>query len=321
MTRPALPRTSSATSGFFFCGIIDDPVANASGSRRNPNSLDDHSTISSPRRDRCTWASAAANTASATKSRSETASSEFSNRRANPSVRAVCSGSSGRLEPARAPAPSGDTSAATDHPLEPLDVTTERPGVREQVVREQHRLGVLQVRVARARRRRRRPPRPGVTSTRCNPSSAATSSRAGALGPEPQVGRDLVVATPPGVQLGAGVAGQLGDPPLDRGVDVLVRGREHERVGGELGLDRVERGRAPPAPLRRSAGPPRPASRRARAEPSTSSAASRRSNDRLSESAISASSGPSANRPCHSVPRSSSPALGCTGVDSSLTTS
>ena len=35
---PLLPRTSSATSGFFFCGIIDEPVANASSSSTKPNS-------------------------------------------------------------------------------------------------------------------------------------------------------------------------------------------------------------------------------------------------------------------------------------------
>ena len=31
-TRPVLPRTSSAISGFFFCGMMDEPVANASSS-------------------------------------------------------------------------------------------------------------------------------------------------------------------------------------------------------------------------------------------------------------------------------------------------
>ena len=49
---PALPRASSATSGFSFCGIIDDPVAAFSGSPTKPNSPDDHSTISSPIRER-----------------------------------------------------------------------------------------------------------------------------------------------------------------------------------------------------------------------------------------------------------------------------
>jgi hypothetical protein len=39
MTRPAFPRTSSATSGFRFCGIIEEPVEKPSPSRTNPNSL------------------------------------------------------------------------------------------------------------------------------------------------------------------------------------------------------------------------------------------------------------------------------------------
>ena len=39
---------------------------------------------------------------------------------------------------------------------------------------------------------------------------------------------------------GAGVAGQLGDPPLDRRVDVLVRGDEGERAVGHLRLDGIE---------------------------------------------------------------------------------
>ena len=29
--RPDLPRTSSGTSGFFFCGMIDEPVQKRSG--------------------------------------------------------------------------------------------------------------------------------------------------------------------------------------------------------------------------------------------------------------------------------------------------
>ena len=86
MSRPALPRASSAMSGFFFCGSIDDPVAYASASRTNPNSSVDHSTISSPMRERCSCVSVAANSASATKSRSETASSEFWNVAAEPEL-------------------------------------------------------------------------------------------------------------------------------------------------------------------------------------------------------------------------------------------
>ncbi len=57
-------------------------------------------------------------------------------------------GSSGRLEPASAPAPSGETSAAGQAVVPAVDVAGQRPEVREQMVREQHRLGPLHVRVA-----------------------------------------------------------------------------------------------------------------------------------------------------------------------------
>ena len=53
---------------------------------------------------------------------------------------------------------------------------------------------------------------------------------------------DLVVAAAAGVQLGARGPGELGDPPLDRGVDVLVGRDERERTRVELGPDPVERG-------------------------------------------------------------------------------
>ena len=54
MSRPALPRASSATSGFFFCGMIEQPVDQASSSCAQPNSREVQRQISSPRRDRCT---------------------------------------------------------------------------------------------------------------------------------------------------------------------------------------------------------------------------------------------------------------------------
>ncbi len=59
---------------------------------------------------------------------------------------------------------------------------------------------------------------------------------------EPEVGDHLVVAASTGVQLGARIPGDLGDPALHRGVDVLVGGLEHERPRGQLVLHLVERG-------------------------------------------------------------------------------
>ena len=57
---PALPRASSATSGFSFCGIIDEPVAAASGSRAKPYSAVVQRQSSSPMRERCVKSTAAA---------------------------------------------------------------------------------------------------------------------------------------------------------------------------------------------------------------------------------------------------------------------
>ncbi len=51
-TRGALARSSSAASGFFFWGMIEEPEAQASETSQKPNSSLDHSTISAPSRDR-----------------------------------------------------------------------------------------------------------------------------------------------------------------------------------------------------------------------------------------------------------------------------
>ena len=111
-TRPVLPRISSAKSGFFFCGMMDDPVENASDSSMNPNSELDHSTISSHSRDRCMHDTLHAYDRSSRKSRSDTASSEFGITREKPSSAAVICRSSGYVVPASAAEPSGLASAA-----------------------------------------------------------------------------------------------------------------------------------------------------------------------------------------------------------------
>ena len=51
--RGAFARSSSAASGFFFCGMMLEPEVNESPSSRNPNSSLDQSTISAPSRERC----------------------------------------------------------------------------------------------------------------------------------------------------------------------------------------------------------------------------------------------------------------------------
>ena len=110
ITRPDLPRTSSGTSGFFFCGIMLEPVQKASASSMKPNCCELHSTISSAMREKCTIISEAQAVNSIAKSRSATASSEFSQMREKPSSSAVSARSIGKVVPASAPAPSGSES-------------------------------------------------------------------------------------------------------------------------------------------------------------------------------------------------------------------
>ena len=59
---------------------------------------------------------------------------------------------------------------------------------------------------------------------------------------ERDVGGHLVVARARGVQPAADRPGELGEPPLDGHVDVLVVGREREAALAQLGLDRVQAG-------------------------------------------------------------------------------
>jgi len=65
-------------SGFFFCGMIELPVVNASSNSTKRNWRDDHSTISSASRERLTPVIAMTKRNSATWSRPPTASIEFS---------------------------------------------------------------------------------------------------------------------------------------------------------------------------------------------------------------------------------------------------
>ena len=76
-TRPDLPRAVSGTSGFFFCGMIEEPVVKRSGSLMKPKRWLIQMTSSSERREMCIMMREAAAQNSIAKSRSETPSSEF----------------------------------------------------------------------------------------------------------------------------------------------------------------------------------------------------------------------------------------------------
>ena len=107
--RPDLPRASSAISGFFFWGMIDEPVDHESCRVANPNSFDVHRHTSSPRRDKCTPMSAVTRETPRRSRGRDTASIEFAAAVANPSSAATASGSSASAEPDRAPGNQADS--------------------------------------------------------------------------------------------------------------------------------------------------------------------------------------------------------------------
>ncbi|MNT07565.1 hypothetical protein D3C72_1422780 [compost metagenome] len=95
LTRPVLPRASSGTSGFFFCGMIELPVQKRSAMSIKPTRGLIHSTSSSEKRDTWVITSAAAAQNSMAKSRSDTASSELRHTPSKPSCCATNSRSIG----------------------------------------------------------------------------------------------------------------------------------------------------------------------------------------------------------------------------------
>ena len=146
MSRPALPRASSAESGFFFCGMMLDPVANRSSSVAQPNSVDAHRQISSPSRD--TWTPIMARHEQ--ELGDEVAVAHRVDRVGQDRVEAQLLGdrlgiqSEGR---ARERTCAHGRPGGTPVPVpEPLDVAQQRVGVFGEFVAERHRLRPLQVR-------------------------------------------------------------------------------------------------------------------------------------------------------------------------------
>ena len=207
-----------------------DPVDHESCSRTKPNSRVDQRISSSASRLTSTpsWAQTKAN--SATKSRAAVPSIEFG----LDDAEAELGGHRGRVEPEGL---AGQRARAVrrveaGRPVgEPVDVADQRPRVREQVVGEQHRLGVLQVGPARHHR------------TEVDPALGGQRVDQGQhlLGEDPRVVAqehaqqrgDLVVAGPAGAQPAADLGADLVEQqPLQGAVHVLVGlgSRERPRV-------------------------------------------------------------------------------------------
>ena len=237
MTRPDLPRTSSAASGLRFCGMIEEPVEKRSDSEAKPNCGVAHSTISSAKRERCVAQIAAAASVSSAKSRSETLSSELAVGRSKPSAWAVAWRSIGNEVPASAAAPSGHSFMRFPCVRKTPLVAAEHLHVGEEMVAERDRLRALQVGeprhdalgvLARAQRQR-------LLQAGDLPDQLVH----GVADPESEIDRDLVVARARRVQPAGHRPDVGGEPRLDVHVDVFERALEGERAVLDFATDRL----------------------------------------------------------------------------------
>ena len=184
------------------------------------------------------------------------------------------------------------------HLPEPPLVADEHLDVGQQVMGQPHRLGTLQVRVARAGAC------PGVAAAWSTRTPARSRDRRplcvdGIAQVQQDVGGDLIVAAAAGVQPPPGIPDQLGQAPLDGGMDVLVGRLDGERPVPELRLDPVEPvGDRPPVSLGQHAGLHQHAGVRARAGDVLGPHA--RVDRERGVQRSNASAGPPANRPPHS---------------------
>ena len=246
--RPTLARISSVRSGFFFCGMALDPVENASGRVTNPNSAVAKSVISSAKRLRCKPTNVSACRYSRMKSRSLVASMELAVGAVNPSSRAAIVRSSASVAPATAPDPSGQKFSRAAQSQQAIGIAQRHLHIRQQPMRDEHRLGPLQVRVARhhsvagvAR----------LLDQRSGPRGEAVDDKLDLRAHiEAQVGGNLFVAAAAGVQLESERADALRQLEFDEVMNVLGGGvvahLRLARVRCELRGDRVQRLRATP---------------------------------------------------------------------------
>ena len=198
ITRPVLARTSSAASGIALLrhdrGAGGELVAQPDQAdlRRGP----DHDLLGEARqmhrRDR------GGRSVSMTKSRAETASSELRIGPSNSSSFAVMSRSIGNDVPASAAAPSGELLSLILRVVEAVAVALRHLDIGEQMMAERHRLRALQMREARHHGR-------GVLERLLGERALIVAEQRmdvvdPVAHPQPEVGRDLVVARARGVQ-------------------------------------------------------------------------------------------------------------------------
>ena len=162
-------------------------------------------------------------------------------------VESECSGCGGPVDieprPGECAAAEGALPRTLDGKHEAAVIAVEHPRVRQQVMRQPHRLRPLQMGVPRHQRVE-------MLARACDERlgerlEGGRLCRAVLADPQQRVGDHLIVATAAGVQAPTRITGDLREATLDGGVDVLVAGLKHEGArlhlrfdGGETRVDR-----------------------------------------------------------------------------------
>ncbi len=232
-------------SGFFFCGMIEEPVEKASWRVTKENSFVFQMMTSSAIRERLTPIIAVMNANSATKSREAVPSMELATEPCSkPRSAATACGSSPSEDPASAPEPYGRDGGALVPLAQPLGVPGEGLHMGEHVVGEEDGLGVLEVGPAGHRDVR---VGLGEADQRALEVGDQAADGAGVVAQvHPEERGDLVVPGPPGPELAAEVGAEaLQQSALQGGVDVLVGDGAGEGAVGDVGFELVEPGEHP----------------------------------------------------------------------------
>ena len=120
-----------------------------------------------------------------------------------------------------------------------IDIATQSPRMGEQMMRQQHWLGTLEVRIARQVHLTRGIGAIGEHGLQVD--HATSDDHEFALAPQTHIGGALIVATAAGVHLRPGSTRQLSDTTLDRCVYVFIGGHVHEPAAFEFGGHLIER--------------------------------------------------------------------------------
>ena len=200
-----------------------------------------------------------------------------------------------------------------------LVIAPQRRDVRQEEMRDQHRLRRAEVR---ERRHQRVAGRGRLRRQRGDDAGdAALQQRNAAPQVQPQIERHLLVARSAGMQPPAGVAEPLDEQALDEAVDVFVGAGDKRRIGAARARGCRSSATSICRPRRAAARRRAPSARAHARLPVTSSSNRRRSKRNDAPNSNAAASGAASNRPDHRVSSGSRGMVRCDPSESCLVSS